>query len=261
MPAWKAATSAGGGETNRTEWRSLFPSQRAQAGAESTSLQPEDWLSNSVSPCGVGINVPLIFIYLIFKIHYFSAKSKISVNVTGREEHPWYFSLLAFWSALMFCFVFFKGTKEKPHWDHNKSSVVLEEMRAYNLDEMCSGRCSMLKNPVTAEWQEHPGASSTVFSWLGMHVQLQRWSHHASRSPSPATHNKQLDDSKPFTRKTLLWEFVSRWGLKLSFVFFFLHCFLMQEFKGKPDTVFVCHKPRVVTWFSSSHLLEIVVPI
>lgn len=55
---------------------------------------------------------------------------------------------------LVCSYVFQKGTKEKPHWDHNKSSVVLEEMRAYNLDEMRSGRHSTLKNPVT----EHPGA-------------------------------------------------------------------------------------------------------
>jgi len=32
-------------------------------------------------------------------------------------------------------------------------------MRAYNLDEMHSGRHSTLKNPATAEWREHPGAS------------------------------------------------------------------------------------------------------
>lgn len=148
----------------------------------------------------------------------------------GKQEHPWY-SLSWLSGPLLRCFFFFKGTKEKPHWDHNKSSVVLEEMRAYNLDETCSGRCSTLKNPATAEWQEHPGASSTVFSWLGMHVQPQHWSHRASQCPSPGTHSKQLDDSEPFTRKTLLCEFVSRWGLKLGFVFFLLHCFLMQEFK------------------------------
>lgn len=68
----------------------------------------------------------------------------------GREARTsLVFSFLAFWSAP----VFQKGTKEKPHWDHNKSSVVLEEMRAYNLDEMRSGRHSTLKNPATAEWQ------------------------------------------------------------------------------------------------------------
>lgn len=63
----------------------LFPSPRAQAGAESTQLLPEDWLSISVSPEGVGINAPLIYIYLNFAIQDFSADSKISVNAGGGE--------------------------------------------------------------------------------------------------------------------------------------------------------------------------------
>lgn len=52
-----------------------------------------------------------------------------------------------------------KGTREKPHWDHNKSSVVLEEMRAYNLDEMRPGRHSTLKTSSDSWVTEHPGAS------------------------------------------------------------------------------------------------------
>lgn len=60
-------------------------SQRAQAGAESTRLLPQDWLSVPVSPETVGINVPLIFIYLGFLIRDFSANSKISANVGGGE--------------------------------------------------------------------------------------------------------------------------------------------------------------------------------
>lgn len=103
---------------------------------------------------------------------------------------------------LVCSYVFQKGTKEKPHWDHNKSSVVLEEMRAYNLDKTRSGRRSMPKNPGTAERGEHPGASKAVFSsWLGMHVQLQYRSHCASRSPSPGTYNKQPGDSESLTHE------------------------------------------------------------
>lgn len=103
--------------------------------------------------------------------------------------------------------VFQKGTKEKPHWDLNKGFVVSEEARTHSLDATRSGRHSMLKNPVTAEWWEHPRASKAVFSiWLGMHIQLQHWSHCASRSPSLGTYNKQLDDSEFLTHEnTALW--------------------------------------------------------
>lgn len=43
----------------------LFPSQRAQAGAESTQLLPSDWLSVSVSPESAEVKVNLNFIYLM----------------------------------------------------------------------------------------------------------------------------------------------------------------------------------------------------
>jgi len=58
--------SWGWGKQHRSEWRSfhLFPSQRAQAGAESTGLLPEDWRSVCVSPGGVGITVPSFFMVL-----------------------------------------------------------------------------------------------------------------------------------------------------------------------------------------------------
>lgn len=105
---------------------------------------------------------------------------------------------------LVCSYVFQKGTKEKPYWDLNKSFVVSEETRTSNLDETWWGRHSVQKNPVTAEWWEHPGASKAVFSiWLGMHIQLQYWSHCASRSPSLGTDNKQLDDFEFLTHENI----------------------------------------------------------
>lgn len=202
----EAATSAGGGESN-TEAR------RDQEG-RSFHLFPSPKYPDRQKARGCCLKTGLLFLLLLkvlglmFLGFFMFFKYRTSVLI---QKFLWMLGVgrgsenihCIFSPGFLVCsYVFQKGTKEKPHWDHNKSSVVLEEMRAYNLDKTRSGRRSMPKNPGTAEWQEHPGASKAVFSsWLGMHVQLQYRSHCASRSPSLGTYNKQPDDSESFTHE------------------------------------------------------------
>lgn len=122
---------------------SPLPFPKVPRRAESTWLLPEDWLSVPVSPGGVGINIPWIFLF------FFKYRTSVSIQKflwmlgagKGSENIHCIFS-----PGFLICsYVFQKGTKEKPHWDHNKSSVVLEEMRAYNLDKLVQGDAACRK--------------------------------------------------------------------------------------------------------------------
>lgn len=138
-------------------WGSNTEARRDQE-ERSFHLFPSPKYPDGQKARGCCLKTDLVFLFLLeglgliflgFFCFFFKYKTSVSIQKflwmlgagKGSENIHCIFS-----PGFLICsYVFQKGTKEKPHWDHNKSSVVLEEMRAYNLDKLVQGDAACRK--------------------------------------------------------------------------------------------------------------------